>query len=238
VQPGGRFTWTGTTLRPLIALAHRREAFDNREVLDGPAWLDRDHFDIVAKAPESTPLVGTDGQPGPVFAMLRQLLEERFGLRLHDEVRERPAYALVMARTDRRTGPRLVPVTGDCTEAIKAMAEGRARGLACTFGGGPGLLRGTSITLAMLARELEHLLQRPVADRTGLAGSFDVDLSFAPEFMPSRTVGPGPQGPAAAPADAPSIFAALQEQLGLRLETTRARVDVLVVDAAHLPEPD
>ncbi len=241
VQPGGRYTWTNTTLRSLIDLAYQREALYDREVVDGPAWIERDRFDVLAKAPEGVRLVDPTGFPGPLLAMVRSLLADRFGLRVHNDVRERPAYALVTARSDRRPGARLRAVTDGCLEAMKAMSEGRpaavapGRGPACTFGGQPGEVLGNAVTLTMFAKFLSGQVQRPVFDRTGVTGSFDVDLSFAPDFVPARGSGP-PSDPVA--TDAPSIFTALQEQLGLKLESTRAPVDVLVVDGATLPTPD
>ena len=238
--PGGRFTWTAITLKSLIDVSHQRRAFDGRETEGGPAWIHTDRFDVLAKAPEGATLNDRDGFPGPLFAMIRTLLMERFGLRTHDEVRERPVYALVLARSDGRLGGGLKKVDTDCAAAMVALAAptpGAAppRGAPpCTFGGGPGQLLGNTVSLAMFASVLSRQVGRPVVDRTGVADYFDITLEFAPD-LDARTANGAPAPNAPAGGDGPSIFTALREQLGLTLEATRAPVDVLVVDRAELP---
>jgi uncharacterized protein (TIGR03435 family) len=240
LQPSGRIIWTATTLRPLIRLAYGRRMFDTREVVGGPDWLDNDRFDIVAQA--NGPLrVDPDGFPRQPFAMIRTMLEERFGLRVHEEKRERPIYELVRARaTD--LGPGLQRSSIDCGKEMadqaagkrpRMLADGRA---ACTLGGPPGRLLGAGLGMPQLAAALVRLVGREVVDRTKLDGAFDWDIEFRPEL--TQPFGNEPPPPTDATNDRPSIFTALQEQLGLRLESTKGLVDVLVVDAVSPPTAD
>jgi uncharacterized protein (TIGR03435 family) len=113
----------------------------------------------------------------------------------------------------------------------KPVSRRDGRGPDCTFGGGPGLIQANAVTIDMLARNLGSLLHRPVIDHTGLAGSFDADLHYQPEQAPLTDQLPGP-------TDAPSIFTAVQEQLGLKLMPDRGPVAVQVIDHVERPSPD
>lgn len=244
LQPSGRIIWTATTLRDLIGLAYQRYSFDNREVIGGPDWIDRDRFDIVAQA--NGPLrVGPDGFPGPTFQLIRAMLEDRFQLRVHNEQRERPIYELVLASRDGAPGPKLQKSSIDCAAEIgeqargtmpRRLPDGRA---ACAIGGPPGRFMGAGLGMPQFAAGLMRFVERPIIDRTGLTGGYDWDVEFAPDFV--RPIGNEPPQPLPDPtalANRPSIFTAIQEQLGLRLESTRGPVDVLVVDHAEQPTPD
>ena len=238
--PGGRYTWTAFTLKALINVAHQRNAFDNRETAGGPSWIDTERFDVQVKAEEGATLNDRDGFPGPLFAMIRAMLADRFALRTHNEVRERPVYALTVARSDKRLGSGLTKVDTDCAAAMRELAAptpGAARppgAPPCSFGGGPGRVLGNTVSLAMFASVLSRQVGRPVVDRTGVTDYFNITLDFAPDSDARTANGPpAPQPPAV--SDAPSIFTALQEQLGLKLEATRAPVDVLVIDTVSLP---
>ena len=240
LQPSGRITWVATTLRPLIRLAHERRMFDTREVVGGPDWLDNDRFDIVAQA--SGPLrVDPDGFPREPFAMIRTMIEERFGLRVHEEKRERPIYQLVRVSAT-ALGPRLERSSIDCGKEMADQAKGNpprmlADGLAaCTLGGPPGRLLSAGLGMPQLAAALVRLVGREVVDRTNLDGAFDWDIEFRPELI--QPLGNEPAPAADAFNDRPSIFTALQEQLGLRLESAKGLVDVLVVDAVSAPTAD
>jgi uncharacterized protein (TIGR03435 family) len=237
----GRYSWTAYTVKSLIDLSHQRNAFDRRETIGGPDWIDRDRFDIVVQAEKGAALTDPDGFPGPVFAMVRAVLAERFGLVTHNEVREQPAYALTTARRDRRLGAGLKAADSDCSEAMRRMVSPvpgpRPPGPPpCSFGGGPGRIQGNVVTLAMLANMLAGTVGRPVIDRTKVAGHFNITLEYTPEAGITGPLPPGvpPQEPPPR-SDAPSLFTALQEQLGLKLESTRAPVDVLVVDRVSQP---
>jgi uncharacterized protein (TIGR03435 family) len=234
----GRYTWTAFTLKALINASYQRNAFDGREIVGGPSWIDTDRFDVQVKAEDGATLNDRDGFPGPLFAMIRAMLADRFALQTHNEVRERSVYALTVARSDKRLGSGLTKVDTDCVAAMRELAAptpGAARppgAPPCSFGGGPGRLLGNTVSLAMFASVLSRQVGRPVVDRTGVTDYFNITLEFAGD---ARTAS-GPPVPEPPPVgDAPSIFTAVQEQLGLKLEPTRAPVDVLVIDRASRP---
>jgi uncharacterized protein (TIGR03435 family) len=216
----GRYAIGGFTLAALIRSAYRVQEF---QIVGGPDWMSSDRFNVEATYAEAP------GVPSRTDLMLRTLLTERFKLAVHNETRERPVYALVLARADRRFGPQLQKSAGDC-----ATAKGDA---ACGSSVGPGFIRSRGRTMAQLAESLSQLtntgssLNRLIVDRTGLEGQYDVTLKFTPDNIPGGTV---PGFPAVDP-NGPSIFTALQEQLGLKLDSQRAPVNVLVVDRAERP---
>lgn len=235
-SPSGRFEWQNLALEALISVAHQTFAFDEVDIVGLPEWARKERFDIVAQTGTGTPPMDANGFPAELAAMLRNMLGERFHLAAHREKRERSAFVLQTVRPG-RLGPQLKPVDGDCGAALASLTGGRPttprpdRGPDCSFGGGPGRMQGNAVSLEMFSRVLGRLLSRPVVDRTGLTGSFDLDLRYRPE----------PGLAAAGPpvdADIPSIFTALQEQLGLRVVNGRASVDVLIVDALERPTPD
>jgi uncharacterized protein (TIGR03435 family) len=179
-----------------------------------------------------------------VLEMIQQLLAERFHLVAHRELRDVPIYALVLARKDGRLGKAMNRSAIDCE---KWAAEGRSRtdeGVpspltpdhkrpACGSRPGPDYLVGGTTTITEMTTRLEVIVGRRVIDRTGLTGGFDFDLKF------SRNPLAAPAADAAVPADdAPSIFTAIQEQLGLKLESTKTPLDVLVVDHVEPPTED
>jgi uncharacterized protein (TIGR03435 family) len=236
-QPGGRFTATNQTLRFLIRNAYQVQDF---QIAGAPDWIASDRFDIVAKANGNPPIAAPVGQAGPMLVMLRSLLADRFKLVVHHEMRDLPIYALVLASSDRRLGAQLRPVAVDCA----AVAAARARGgplppppqpnerLTCGMRFGAGRISGGALQLSQVANILSQSVQRVVMDRTGLVGAFDVDLTWTPDQLSS--------GAAAASIDPnrPSIFTAVQEQLGLKLESTKGPVDVLVIDHVEHPTKD
>jgi uncharacterized protein (TIGR03435 family) len=252
VQPGGRYVATNITVRLLIRNAYQLQDF---QISGGPSWLGSDHFDITAKAggDVSNPFATLPGSgPTPIQLMLRALLAERFKLVVHNDSRELPTYALVLARSDNQLGPKLVRSTVDCA----AMAAARGRGDApapgppspderptCGMRIGFGNLSAGGVTVSQFANSLAMFVNRTVLDRTGLAGSFDVDLTWTPDQMPPRGAGSPPDQPvrvngADIDPNGPSIFTAVQEQLGLKLESTKSPVDVLVIDSVERPTED
>ena len=164
--------------------------------------------------------------------MLRTLLGDRFKLRVHREERALPIYALVLARTDRRVGGSLMPVTVDCA-SLRAQAAATVPGPPtrppCAIGGTGGSLIGGAVTMAQLADVLSNRVGRVVIDKTELPGRFNVDLAWTPD---SSSTGPQTD------ISAPSLFTALQEQLGLRLQSSAGPVEVLVIDSVERPTPD
>jgi bla regulator protein blaR1 len=239
LTPNGRVEWTRTTLHALIRLAYMREPFDPREIVGGPSWIGSETFTVIATS-ERPPLSRADGFPTELFEMVRTLVEDRFKVRVHNERREGPIYAMVLARGDRASFPGLRSVPDACGDAMKSMtnAPPRSGPPPCSFGGPPGKLIGTGVTLTMLGYVLSNNVGRLVVDRTWLSGSFDIELTYDPASVAKAPPGTQPGPPTPADNAAPSIFTALQEQLGLRLESTRGPVDVLVVDAAERPPPD
>jgi uncharacterized protein (TIGR03435 family) len=227
-----RFDRIDITLLNLIIYA-----FDMRtyQVEGGPDWVSSARFDVSAKAPGPV-------TPAELRPMVRRLLEERFALETHTETRELPIYELVMARRDGRLGPNIVPALVDCEPFLtgqRPMEESpreEASGLnlprcasGASFGGGliTPFLNGQS--LAALARYLEPTVGRSVVDKTGVAGLFDIELTYLDERM-LLPGAPAPEGPA--------LFTALEEQLGLKLESSRGPVEVLVIDSVSMPTPD
>ena len=244
--PGGRVTWTNFTLRGLVATAYQRFTWDSREIIGGPDWFNEARFDLIALAPGGLPPVDTDGFPSQLMAMFRAVLADRFRLVAHWETRERPIYNLVLDRADRRLGPKLVPVAMDCAKVSAAIVAGSppvlrpGRRQECDFSptSDYGSMQGNAVTIAVLARFLAaEGLGRQVVDRTGLSGTFDVDLLYLPDhsvggISPDRLeLDPKFQG-------RPGLMSALREQLGLKLEATRGPVEVLVIDSVERPTPN
>jgi uncharacterized protein (TIGR03435 family) len=220
----GRFTGTYVTPKMLIATAYGppQQPLPDFQVEGGAAWLTSDRFDIVAAGPASAPLPG----------LLKQLLADRFTLRAHFETRDLPIYALTLARKDGTLGPKLRRNEADCA----AIAAGRVSGERCGGTIMPGHVEARGMTMALVTSGLARLMPnvgRPVVDRTGLTGSFDIELTWMPD-QPVVTTMPNVPMPAIDP-DAPSLFTALQEQLGLKLDAQRGPVQVLVIDHADPP---
>lgn len=210
---------------PIIQIQRRRWIAINRTVMDlitesyslhpsqvvnGPSWLG-EQYDITA-VPDG------EGQPRPAQwrSMVRKLLADRFQLSTHSEQRELSVYAL----TAKRVLP-LAPGTGDpAGPANLAMpAQGR--------------FAGRNASMADFARVLGGVVDRPVVDRTGISGRYDLNLSWTvDEFQSAKLKGfPVPR----AGAEVPGLFTALEEQFGLRLETAKVPGDVLVID--HIERP-
>lgn len=244
-QPGGRFTATNVTLKLLIRNAYQLQDF---QIVGGPSWINSDHFDIVAKAEEGTPLETPSlDRTGPtrIQLMIRALLAERFQLAVHNENRELPIYALVLARSDGRLGPELRKSEVDCNAMFAA--RGRAgmppppgpppqpgERLPCGIRIGPGTMTIGGAPLSQLGNAMANFLGRTVLDKTGLAGNYDANLTWTPDQMPQRP--PGAPEPPPIDPNGPSIFTAVQEQLGLKLDSQKGPVAVLVIDRAERPK--
>lgn len=218
----GRFEVTNAPVRMLILNAYGIPDF---QLAGGPSWIDTVRVDITAISAATT----TRDQ---IARMTRTLLAERFNLAVHREQRETQVYALVVARPDGRLGPNMNPSTTDCAAvtakggAAPQLPSGQ---LLCTSRMSPTTVNAGAMTMARLAQFLNGIVGRLVIDETKLAGTYDLQLTFAPE----RALPPG--APAADPG-LPSIFAALQEQLGLKLETKRGMVEMLVIDRIDPPK--
>ena len=168
--------------------------------------------------------------------MLRALLAERFKLVVHRETRDLPIYVLVMARKDGRLGPRLRPSNVDCSATPSPAAGGFVAEPCKGLRNVPGKATGRAVTIQTLARLMSGWVDdhRPVEDRTGLTGNFDIDLDWTPD----RPLPPPPADAPALPqvdANGAGLFTALQEQLGLKVESAKNSIATLVVDHAEDP---
>ena len=215
----GSFSATNVTAGRLIIFAYRLREF---QLVGGPGWMQSERFDIQARQPEKA----QSDNP----AMTRALLRDRFKLVAHTETRQDQVYALVLARADGRLGLQMKASTINCSPSEPGAAS--PCGTNASVNETVGRLTGTGQSMQNLANVLGSFgLSRMVLDRTGLTGGFDFELRWTPDNLRS--------GAASAQAnDAPSIFAALQEQLGLRLESQRGPVEFLVVDSIERPTPD
>jgi len=236
---GRRLTAKYATILDLISSAYgaQEHALTRYQISGGPKWIDSDRFDVVATAPDVPDSVrGTF--PAPMLARLRTLLEERCRLETHFETREQPVFALVLARSDGKLGPKLRPRPFGCISAAAAEATAIGPGLKqriCASSLGAGSISANGATITNLVSAFARFVpgvDRVVVDRTGLTETFDVQLTWKWEGTGEYAGVP--------PVDrnAPEFFTALQEQLGLKLESTTAPVDVLVIDRVERPSPD
>jgi uncharacterized protein (TIGR03435 family) len=235
----GHFAGTNMTLRSLLVSAF---AVRDAQIVGGPGWLTTDRFDIVAKA-------GTSTSDADLKIMLQNLLIERFAIKTHVDTRNLPIYALTRARADGQLGPSLQKA--ECATYSSGQGCGSSAGPGMEFSGGGGAqigpARGGGIevragvaaggpnmmskgtTMDNFAKSLSRsAVDRIVVDRTGLEGRFDLALRYSRPSMNGGGSG----------SDAPDIFTALKEQLGLKLEAMRGPVDVLVIDSAEHPVND
>ena len=226
VQPSGRFVVTNMTLDNLVRgvfEVQRHELIVGEQV---PSWFASQKWDIVGKGPT----VSDEAAQRPLLrTMMQNLLIQRFKLVARREQREVPVYALVVARQDGRLGPQMRPSSADCAALMAAFRATGARQTpdspVCGLIAPRGQFRGMGVLLADLARGLTRVAERPVVDATGLPGSFDLELKWTPDN-------------ATGPTSGASLFTAVQEQLGLRLEPRRAPLSVLVIESAERPAPD
>lgn len=236
--PGGRFEATNIQLSTLISFAYQLQPY---ELDGGPSWLTDDRWDILAKIDGDPPPV----LPGTVDAIAiatRALLADRFKLVLRRETREIQVYQLVRAN-DGRLGKGLRPSTVDCL-AIQRAGDEAAKGgppapnpntpdrLVCGMRISVGRIQFGGRPMTMLTDALTAITQRRVVDRTGLTGFWEFDISFNPPAPP-----PGREAPPPDP-DTASLFTVLQEQLGLKLESARQPMPVMVVDRVEPPVED
>jgi uncharacterized protein (TIGR03435 family) len=223
------------------------------QMIGAPGWINTERYAIVAKPPDGV-------APAAMRVMIANLLRDRFHLETHVETRELPIFNLVIARPDGRLGPNLKVTSPECQAEIAERAAAAQRGdpppplptsfpgpndpQPCLFLTTPvGIINGTGRTIAQLIPTLADLVARPVLDKTGLTGPYDFRMKYAPE--PGRVaglLGVFGQSAGAPPApidpDAPSLSVALQEQLGLKLESARAPVEVVVIDRMEKPTFD
>jgi uncharacterized protein (TIGR03435 family) len=225
IEPGGHFVASKITIRNLMVIAYRVHL---AQILGGPSSIDSDKFDISAKS-------GTPPKGDELRLMIQSLLAERFGLVLKRETREMPVFALVIAKN----GPKFHDAKDSDPNIIgPPLPAGSARPHTVRLYRGRYIAQGGRISL--LTDRLTDILNRIVVDKTGLTGDYDMKL----EWMPDENQVAGfqammvPEGRGAPPADwqGPTLFTALEEQLGLKLESAaKAPVEVLVIDSVQHP---
>ena len=235
-QPKGGLHATNVTLAELIRFAYQRHLFDEREVTGGPAWVTSERFDLLARVPGEH-VFDSDGVPRTTLAVLKAFLIERFKITVREEVRDRAVYALTTASNDGVLGPRARRSDIDCGAVMRgerpALLPGQ--GPPCGFKTPPGRLFTNTFTIPAIASLLSRHVDRPVIDRTGLSGRFDIELEAA-EIKAAPDYKPGPSDLALPPAAGPTIFVAVRQQLGLKLEPVHASMAVIVVDHAERPD--
>jgi uncharacterized protein (TIGR03435 family) len=212
---GRRFSTLNTTLSDLITFAYDVHP---KQVVNGPGWIDKDKYDLLAE-PDG------EGQPnGKQWKMmLQKLMTDRFQLVFHQDKKELSAYAIVVAKD----GPKLTKSQGD------------PNGLPALFFRGLGNLPARNATMADFSDLLQSaVLDKPVVDQTGLQGRYDFTLTWTADEFQFAALG-GVKSPASVSPDAPpDLYTAMQQQLGLRLKSTKASVDVMIIDHVEKPSPN
>lgn len=210
------FRTANLSLRDLIQFAY---GIPSSQILGSPAWFDSTMFDIDAKSDLAVDVqlhaLSSADAAHQKQLMVQALLADRFQLKAHDEMRELPLYALVAAKG----GPKFRPskISGTTIDTYPARLH----------------IAGSDDTIAILARELARILDRVVLNQTGLTGRYDLNLRWTPDDRPAPPLNgePDPNAP-------PNIFTAIQEQLGLKLESRKGLVPVLVIDHVEQPSPN
>jgi uncharacterized protein (TIGR03435 family) len=209
---GRQILTINTSLRDLIMFSYRLHA---RQIIGGPSWIESDNYDITGQ-PEGQGLPNES----QMRAMVRALIDERFKLKTHRETRELPAYALVV-----------VPGGHKMTRN-----DTNPNGLPGMLFRGLGTLPVTNATMSDFAGVMQFtVLDRPVVDRTNLQGRWDFTLTWSPDETQFSTLGVRIPPPSTEPGAPPVLFTAIQEQAGLKFDSVRAPVDVLVIDGVERP---
>jgi len=251
----GRLTAQNVTLRMLVMTAYNRQPF---QIVGGTPWWNQNKFDITAKAEDGS------ANLDQMRTMLQGLLADRFKLKAHVETREVPIYELVLARSDRKFGPKMKASTDSCPDfkeqqqkMLEAIAKGGVGALQSMMAK-PGENKPCSITqvpptpdnlalgfkatgqsMELLVTLLTQLSGRPVVDKTGLTGAHDFELSISLQSLAAlyQELGVTLPLPPNLP-EGPALMTTVQEDLGLKLDSKRGPSEVLVVDSAELPTAD
>ena len=228
-MPDGTYTATNISIHNLLPLAWPSEDSEYRNL---PDWARRNRYDVTVKPPPGA-------SASQIQEMWRTLFKRRLTLEAHNETREGPIFALVLARADGRLGPQLKPSPHDCAALATAAAAAPVvsrptppsadevmASCSSLFLRDRMFIGGT--LLSVFARSLSGTTGRIVEDRTGLKGYYALTMTYAPASRPGADAAPEPGG-------APSIFVALEEQLGLKLEPATKPLQTVVVD--HIEPP-
>jgi uncharacterized protein (TIGR03435 family) len=224
--PGGRLVMENFSLRGLIQFAYGVRDFQMEGL---PAWTDLVHYDVQAKAEGDFSVKQMEGP------MLQALLEDRFQLRVHREIRQMPVYELSVAKSGvkmKATGPgECVPYDANAAPPVVHLSGAGGLPVFCGYPtnrvtGSNRTLDGAGVSAAVLIANLSRLaVDRSIIDKTGLDAGYDVHLEWAADAL-------------ADDAGGTSIFTALQEQLGLKLEAAKGPVEVLVIDSVKRASPN
>lgn len=246
-QAGGRFRTVNAPVPLLLTFAYQLQSY--QLISDTlPDWARNDRWDVVAKLEGDPPPVNPSAGADHMMLAMRTLLADRFKLKFRREQREMDIYQLVMARPGGKPGVGLKP-NDECSPQAQAARrpepgaapQGPPRRpdgsvISCGFQSGPGLFRLNGTTLAQFANGISNRVGRQVIDRTGLSGEWSAELTFQPPPggpPPPPGVDPPPFDP-----NAPDMFTAIQEQLGLKLESTKGMVNVFIVESIERPTED
>jgi uncharacterized protein (TIGR03435 family) len=211
IQPG-HFSTINTTLTSLIGFCY---GLHPRQIVGAPAWVETQKYDLDGR-PDG------EGQPSVEQwkTMMQKLLADRFQLSFHHDKKELPVYALVVAKT----GSKVTKSDGDPNGAPSLLFRGL------------GILPVHNATMADFAGVMQSaVLDRPVVDQTGLTGRYDFVLTWTPDETQFASLGGAPPAPTDKPDAPPDLFTAIQQQAGLKFESTKAAVDVMVIDKVEKP---
>jgi uncharacterized protein (TIGR03435 family) len=216
VNRSGMLNTTSTSLSDLIKFAY---GLHPRQILNGPTWLESEKYDVTGKP-------DVDGLPSPdqLKMMVQKLLADRFQLAFHRDKKELSVYAIIVAKGGAKISK---------NETDSASLPG--------FGLGPRGLNVHNATIAEFAAVLQsNMLEQPVVDQTGFGSTrYDFVLRWTPDPSQGQLGGPPPSAAPTPDADAPpDLFTAVQQQLGLKLESTKAPVEVLAIDRVEKPSPN
>jgi len=239
ISPGGRVVGNNFSLKTLIGIAYHLQAF---QMSGGDGWISDDRWNIAATAEGVTtiPVWSAPNIPEVIAVRLRALLEDRFQLETHRETRTQRVYVLTSSRNFSKL--KVADPGQLVTDASNPPVPSRPGAEPTPPPGqlmvGPGLIVGSAVTMGRVIIVLNRLMDGPIIDKTDLKDRYNVRLKFDPKSAPR----PAPEappigGPAFEPtlSDDPSIFAAIQQQMGLKLESMKEPVEVLVIDSAQKP---
>jgi uncharacterized protein (TIGR03435 family) len=239
VRPGGRFIADNVPLRGLLKEAYHVK---DSQLLGAPSWIDSERYDIQAKmddaAAAAMQTMNGDQRREQLAQMLQSLFVDRLKLTLHHETKELPVYALLVAKNGSKLKETAVPSSESGPPNPQGSPGPVPKGPMVRIG--RGVLTATAVRLDMFAEMLSMQVGRVVLDKTGLKAYYDFELRWTPDESQGQMfkgAGIGPPTEAAPPPDAtgPALFTALQEQLGLKLESQKSPLDVLVIE--HIGRP-
>ena len=211
----GTLTATNVTLRSLILLAYNLSDY---ELIGGPEWVGTATFDIQAKS-DADP----NAKPNP-RGLIQALVEDRFQLRTHRETRELPVFLLTVTKG----GPKIQRAEGQPDPSNPSRGAGSVSRTPVSTE-----IKGTAVTIPQLIRLLSPHVERTIIDKTNLTGDFDFSLKFARPMISAL-----PTASDAGNSGLPDFFTAIQEQLGLKLESGKGPVEVLMIDSVDKPKPN